>query len=100
MIKPINIINQSCCRVLYSLELAYLIVGQTVQETVTVVQSTRNEGVNKNLRSIKAEKFPSVCELRNFWTTDCFSEWPNDALLEVAEKYLEAMELGDDEVIL
>ena len=35
----------------------------------------------------------------NCTTIDWFSEWPNDALLEVAEKYLEPMELGDDEVI-
>ena len=34
----------------------------------------------------------------NCTTIDWFSEWPNDALLEVAEKYLEPMELGDNEV--
>ena len=34
----------------------------------------------------------------NCTTIDWFSEWPQDALLEVAEKYLESMELGDDEV--
>ena len=34
----------------------------------------------------------------NCTTIDWFSEWPNDALLEVAEKYLETMDLGDDEV--
>lgn len=34
----------------------------------------------------------------NCTTIDWFSEWPNDALLEVAEKYLEPMELGDEEV--
>ena len=36
----------------------------------------------------------------NCTTIDWFSEWPNDALLEVAEKYLEPMELGDNEVII
>ena len=34
----------------------------------------------------------------NCTTIDWFSEWPQDALLEVAEKYLESMELGDEEV--
>ena len=34
----------------------------------------------------------------NCTTIDWFSEWPNDALLEVAEKYLEAMDLGAEEV--
>ena len=34
----------------------------------------------------------------NCTTIDWFSEWPQDALLEVAEKYLESMDLGDDEV--
>lgn len=33
----------------------------------------------------------------NCTTIDWFSEWPQDALLEVAEKYLESMELGDDD---
>lgn len=36
----------------------------------------------------------------NCTTIDWFSEWPNDALLEVAEKYLEPMDLGDDEVMI
>ena len=36
----------------------------------------------------------------NCTTIDWFSEWPNDALLEVAEKYLEPMDLGDDEVFV
>ena len=35
----------------------------------------------------------------NCTTIDWFSEWPQDALLEVAEKYLESMDLGDDEVM-
>ena len=43
VIKSINITNQSCCGVLYSLEFVYLIGGQTIQETVTIVESTRNE---------------------------------------------------------
>lgn len=34
----------------------------------------------------------------NCTTIDWFSEWPQDALLEVAEKYLETMDLGDEEV--
>lgn len=34
----------------------------------------------------------------NCTTIDWFSEWPHDALLEVAEKYLESMDLSDDEV--
>lgn len=34
----------------------------------------------------------------NCTTIDWFSEWPQDALLEVAEKYVENMDLGDDEV--
>jgi hypothetical protein len=56
VIKSINITNQSCCGVLYSLEFVYLIGGQTIQEeTVTIVESTRNESINKNLCSIKAD---------------------------------------------
>ena len=35
----------------------------------------------------------------NCTTIDWFSEWPQDALLEVAEKYVENMDLGDDEVM-
>ena len=34
----------------------------------------------------------------NCTTIDWFSEWPQDALLEVAEKYVENMDLGDEEV--
>lgn len=34
----------------------------------------------------------------NCTTIDWFSEWPHDALLEVAEKYLEDMNLNSDEV--
>lgn len=34
----------------------------------------------------------------NCTTIDWFSEWPQDALLEVAEKYLESMDLSDEEV--
>ena len=34
----------------------------------------------------------------NCTTIDWFSEWPHDALLEVAEKYLEELDLGADEV--
>ena len=34
----------------------------------------------------------------NCTTIDWFSEWPQDALLEVAEKYLETMDLSDEEV--
>ena len=37
--------------------------------------------------------------LVNCTTIDWFSEWPRDALLEVAEKYLEGVDLGEvDEV--
>ena len=39
--------------------------------------------------------------LVNCTTIDWFSEWPRDALLEVAEKYLEGVDLGEvDEVRL
>ena len=43
----------------------------------------------------RMRKFPSFV---NCTTIDWFSEWPQDALLEVAERYLESMDLGDDEV--
>ena len=33
----------------------------------------------------------------NCTTIDLFTEWPHDALLEVAEKYLEGMDLGAEE---
>ena len=33
----------------------------------------------------------------NCTTIDLFTEWPHDALLEVAERYLESMGLGDKE---
>jgi len=36
----------------------------------------------------------------NCTTIDWFSEWPQDALLEVAGKYLEEMNIGDDTVIM
>ena len=39
--------------------------------------------------------YPSLV---NCTTIDWFSEWPHEALLEVAERYLENMELGDEEV--
>ena len=34
----------------------------------------------------------------NCTTIDWFSEWPSDALLEVAERYLEKIQLANDEV--
>ena len=36
----------------------------------------------------------------NCTTFDWFSEWPEDALIEVADKYLEEMNLGSEEVII
>jgi dynein heavy chain len=39
--------------------------------------------------------FPSLV---NCCSIDWFSEWPEDALLEVATKYLDAVELGSDSV--
>ena len=36
----------------------------------------------------------------NCTTIDWFSEWPEDALIEVADKYLEEMNLGSEEVII
>ena len=33
----------------------------------------------------------------NCTTIDLFTEWPKDALLEVAEKYLEGTDLGNEE---
>ena len=35
----------------------------------------------------------------NCTTIDWFSEWPADALLEVADKYLEGMKLGSEEEV-
>ena len=35
----------------------------------------------------------------NCTTIDWFSEWPADALLEVAEKYLDTMNLGNEEEV-
>ena len=35
----------------------------------------------------------------NCTTIDWFSEWPPEALLEVADKYLDEMELGNDEAV-
>ena len=37
--------------------------------------------------------------LVNCTTIDWFSEWPADALLEVAERYLEKIQLNDEEVV-
>ena len=36
----------------------------------------------------------------NCTTIDWFSEWPQDALLEVADKYLEAITMSNDEEVL
>ena len=35
----------------------------------------------------------------NCTTIDWFSEWPQDALLEVADKYLEAITMSNDEEV-
>ena len=35
----------------------------------------------------------------NCTTIDWFSEWPQDALLEVADKYLENMEFANEEEV-
>ena len=35
----------------------------------------------------------------NCTTIDWFSEWPEDALLEVADKYLENMEFANEEEV-
>ena len=35
----------------------------------------------------------------NCTTIDWFSEWPADALLEVAEKYLTDLKIGNDEAV-
>ena len=35
----------------------------------------------------------------NCTTIDWFSEWPADALLEVAEKYLTDLKIGSDEAV-
>ena len=35
----------------------------------------------------------------NCTTIDWFSEWPQDALLEVGDKYLESMEMGNEEEV-
>lgn len=40
----------------------------------------------------RLRKFPAFV---NCTTIDWFSEWPKDALLEVAEKYLEDVNLGE-----
>jgi len=38
--------------------------------------------------------------LVNCTTIDWFSEWPSDALLEVADKYLEKTEMANEEEVL
>jgi len=38
--------------------------------------------------------------LVNCTTIDWFSEWPPDALLEVADKYLEHTEMANEEEVL
>ena len=35
----------------------------------------------------------------NCTTIDWFTEWPKEALVEVAEKYLESVDLGDNEEV-
>jgi len=37
--------------------------------------------------------------LVNCTTIDWFSEWPSDALLEVADKYLEKTEMANEEEV-
>jgi len=37
--------------------------------------------------------------LVNCTTIDWFSEWPNDALLEVADKYLEEIHMANDKEV-
>ena len=49
--------------------------------------------VNRN----RVRQYPALV---NCTTIDWFTEWPADALLEVAERYLEKIQLKDEEVIL
>ncbi len=42
----------------------YLISGQTIQETVAIVQSTSNRSIEKDLYSVMAEKFPDTSDIK------------------------------------
>ena len=44
----------------------------------------------------RVRMFPAIV---NCTTIDWFSEWPQDALLEVAEKYLQEVSLGSEKQV-
>ena len=49
----------------------------------------------QSLRRNRVRQYPALV---NCTTIDWFSEWPSDALLEVAERYLEKIQFNDEEV--
>ncbi|TSK77047.1 Dynein heavy chain 2, axonemal [Bagarius yarrelli] len=53
-----------------------------------LIESARKDNVNR------IRQYPALV---NCTTIDWFSEWPQDALLEVAERYLDGLTLGNDE---
>ncbi|XP_063712783.1 dynein axonemal heavy chain 2-like isoform X4 [Symsagittifera roscoffensis] len=84
--------------------LADIAVKEGVPDTPESIQSYFIERVRANLHVVLAmspvgEPFRNRIRmypaLVNCTTIDWFSEWPRDALLEVAEKYLEGVDLGE-----
>ena len=68
------------------------------QEVFAGFSKVLDFNLNNMLRCSFRNRLRQYPALVNCTTIDWFSEWPSDALLEVAERYLEKIQLSNDEV--